>query len=387
MLARLNELSGPPATRGTPGVTLVNGPVGFVATLRGRAPHVLVLTFAMWATDMLQMLPLILERAPEVGALYTGCITLFGVLVRSFILVAGITAAERTGFARSHRGLALTLAVVLIAPVATVAGPSVRTTAFGSWNYFYADLAGLYLHVLWTTLLVGLLAAAYFTFWDRAQQSTTLLRIAELERQGIEHRVIESQLNVMKARVDPDFLFRSLGSIQRLYRADIDAAERRLEELIDYLRAALPRMRGGASTLGDEVHLAMAYLRLHEDTFAGRLEAAFEVNDAVREAQFPPMALLPLVDDALRRAATLEVPRLALAVRAVQEDGRLKVEVEDDCSITRTDAAGERALLAQARAFAEFFGLGASVRRGCGDGGGMRVTLEAGNAIGPRGHR
>jgi hypothetical protein len=386
MLARLDDLAGP-APRGTPGIAFVNAPASFVATLRARTPHVLVLTLATWATDILQMLPLLLEQAPDIGVLGIVGTTLVQTLVRSFIVVAGITGAERTAFARSRRGLALTLAVVLISPVAAASSTPLRAAAFGGWNYFEADFMALFFHVLWTTFLTGLLAAAYFTFWERAQQSTALLRTAELERQGIEQRVIESQLNVMKARVDPDFLFRSIAEIGRLYRADIDAAERRLEGLIDYLHAALPRMRGGASTLGDEVHLATAYLRLHEDAFAGRLEATFEVDDEVREAQFPPMALLPLVDDALRRAASLALPRLALVVRATQGGGRLAVEVEDDCSITRTDAAGAPALIAQARAFAEFFGHGASVRRGPGAGSGTRVTLEVEHATGPRAYR
>jgi LytS/YehU family sensor histidine kinase len=178
----------------------------------------------------------------------------------------------------------------------------------------------------------------------------------------------------MKARVDPDFLFRMIGDVQRLYRTNVDAAEQRLEDFIEYLRAALPRARGGATTLGEEVRLASAYVRLHEEAFDGRLDADFEVDESLADAQFPPMALLPLVDDALRRAKG----GLVLRTTARRSGDGLEVVVTDDGG----NAAETPALASHERAFVQFFGEGARVvrRPGC-------VKLEIDHAIPARAHR
>jgi LytS/YehU family sensor histidine kinase len=178
----------------------------------------------------------------------------------------------------------------------------------------------------------------------------------------------------MKARVDPDFLFRMIGDVQRLYRADVDAAEQRLEDFIEYLRAALPQMRGGATTLGEEVRLAAAYVRLHDESFEGRLDATFDVEESLADAQFPPMALLPLVDDALRRASG----KLVLKVAARRTGEGLTVTVTDDAG----NEAETPALASHERAFVQFFGEGARVIRHPGS-----VLLVIDHAISTRPHR
>jgi LytS/YehU family sensor histidine kinase len=255
-----------------------------------------------------------------------------------------------------------------------------------SLTSFSMDRAGLYFHLLWIALTIGSLAAIYFTVWENAQLSAVRVQAAELERQGIERQVVESRLNVMKARVEPEFLFRSIAHIQQLYRHDKESAERHLEDLIAYLRAALPQMRGGASTLGDELHLASTYLQLHEELFAGRLYWDWVVEAGLDEVHFPPMTLLPLIDDALRRASSTPQPRLFVQVRASSDHGRLAVVVEDDCGVARPGSTTE-ALLAQQRSFAEFFGGDASVRHHTLSNNKTRIILEADIGQRARDHR
>ncbi|MEO8385009.1 MAG: histidine kinase [Betaproteobacteria bacterium] len=362
--------------------------------LRERMAHVLLLGFAVGAMEDLRVLPILLETAPAGKILSSALLIFLNSLTTSFLVITMITAVEQTRLVRNHRVLVLMTTVIVVSVISALFS-IVATVYHDGWvgnslSDEGADLRGLYFHLLWISLSVGLLAAAYFTVWERGQQSATRLRAAELERQGIERQVVESRLNVMKARVEPEFLFLSIGEIQRLYRTDAPAAERHLEDLIAYLRAALPQLRGTASTLGDELHLVSTYLRLHEDAYAGRLDWSFEVDDDLQALHFPPMALLPLVDDALRRAATLSEPVLTLQLRAARSANapeRIAMEVLDDCAVSRVQANGELALVTQERAFADFFGGDAIVRRSPGTNGGTRVILEANFGDGTRSHR
>jgi hypothetical protein len=47
----------------------------------------------------------------------------------------------------------------------------------------------------------------------------------------------------MQARVEPPFLFNTLAQVKRLYEMDATLAQRMLDDLVAYLRAAMPHMR------------------------------------------------------------------------------------------------------------------------------------------------
>ena len=365
-----------------------SAPDGYLDTLRRRIPHIVVIAATLAAMDIMRAFPLLMENRDLAAALRETVGILLQSLASTAFLIAAITFTERTAFAQSRRGLALALCVLVAAPIATALGAwlSIATASIGWLRLTIQDSVALYLYLLWFSLVVGTLAATYFTLWERASRSASHLRAAEIERQAMEQRMVESRLNVMKARVDPEFLFRMIGDVQRLYRGDAEAAEQRLEDLIDYLRAALPQMRGGATTLGEEVRLAQAYLRLHEDAFEGRLRAAFDVDTALEEAQFPPMALLPLVDDALRRAGAAPRPALALRIDARRDSAGVAVSVDDDCGERRPDAGDHPALASHASAFTQFFGQGARIRRESTPTG-TRVHLEVHHATAPRAAR
>ena len=72
-----------------------------------------------------------------------------------------------------------------------------------------------------------------------------------------------------------------------------------LDDLIAYLRAALPHLRESSSTLGQEIALARAYLDIMRVRLGERLAFDIDVPEAANGARMPPMMLLPLIDHAL----------------------------------------------------------------------------------------
>jgi LytS/YehU family sensor histidine kinase len=68
-----------------------------------------------------------------------------------------------------------------------------------------------------------------------------------------------------------------------------------LDDLIVYLRAALPQMRSNTSTLGREVALAQAFLNVTPAGRGGTLACLNRIPPGLDDLPFPPMVLLPLV--------------------------------------------------------------------------------------------
>jgi hypothetical protein len=225
------------------------------------------------------------------------------------------------------------------------------------------------MHSLWHTTAVGILLTAYYVYWDRTHRSLQVLRAAQLAQQRAEHGVLESRLNVLRARVDPVFLFEALDAVRRLYGQRRADAERLLEDLIKYLRATLPQSREEASSMAEEVNLATTYLEVRSAISGQPFRLRADLDPALAAAFFPPRVLMPIVEAAAARA---RAGPAALAVRARLEGDRAHVTLEEQgCAGGETEPLlGEVAMTLRA-----FFGPDAQVRSRAGADGRM-VTLE-----------
>ena len=98
-----------------------------------------------------------------------------------------------------------------------------------------------------------------------------------------------------------------------------------LAGLIAYLRAALPQLRGGHSSLGREARLAQSYLELVQLRMGSRLAFAVNIPADLVDSDMPPMLLLPLIDHALRHGLEPMPFGGKIDVSARAERGRLRI--------------------------------------------------------------
>jgi hypothetical protein len=66
---------------------------------------------------------------------------------------------------------------------------------------------------------------------------------AQIERAEASRMAADSQLDAAKARIDPAFLSQTLQNIERTYGKDPARGDILLDELIEFLRAAIPTLR------------------------------------------------------------------------------------------------------------------------------------------------
>jgi len=146
-------------------------------------------------------------------------------------------------------------------------------------------------------LVCGFVAAGY-RYWRRAAQRTARANAAELEHARVMRQTQESRLQAMQACIEPRFLFETLGDVDRLHAADARTAVRLLDDLIVYLRAALPHLKESTSTVAKESELATAYLNIQRLRRGGWPAFRIDVAADAHDARMPPMLLLPLIGHA-----------------------------------------------------------------------------------------
>ncbi len=122
----------------------------------------------------------------------------------------------------------------------------------------------------------------------------------ELVRSELERKALDARMRLLQAQVEPHFLFNTLANIRELVIARSPQAPQVLDSLIAYLRAAVPRLKDPAATLGQELDLVRAYLEVMHMRMPDRLQFSVDADDDSRKLAFPPMALLTLVENSMR---------------------------------------------------------------------------------------
>jgi LytS/YehU family sensor histidine kinase len=168
---------------------------------------------------------------------------------------------------------------------------------------------------------------ALFRQSDHAARSQALA--FELERSELERRALDSRLRLLQAQVEPHFLYNTLANVRELVDAGSPQASAVLDNLIVYLRAAVPRLHDPATTLGQELELVRAYLELMHMRMPDRLQFALQADEAARALRCPPMTLLTLVENAVRHGIDPSEEGGRIDVRVRVQDGRCHAEVVD----------------------------------------------------------
>jgi signal transduction histidine kinase len=158
----------------------------------------------------------------------------------------------------------------------------------------------------------------------RAQAATATAAEESLKRQ-----LAEAQLKMMQAQVEPHFLFNTLASVDYLIETDPKTASKMQKNLIQYLRAALPQMREGSTTLGKEVQLCRAFLEILKFRMEDRLHYSVIVPQGLQSAQFPPMMLQSLVENSIKHGLEPKPEGGSLTISADIANGKLRVTVAD----------------------------------------------------------
>ncbi len=154
-----------------------------------------------------------------------------------------------------------------------------------------------------TALVLGLITTLTAQVREREARARSQALEFELERSRLERQALDARLALLTAQIEPHFLFNTLANVQALVESGSARAAPVLQSLIAYLRAAMPRLHDSEPTLGRELALVRAYLELMAMRMPDRLRYSLR-SDAVLDAEpFPALALLTLVENAVRHGA------------------------------------------------------------------------------------
>ncbi|HVT98641.1 MAG TPA: histidine kinase [Acidobacteriaceae bacterium] len=179
---------------------------------------------------------------------------------------------------------------------------------------------------------VALLAACLIRKLIEMQESERRAARLTLEKSELEASLRRSELEMIRMRLNPHFLFNSLQNLSTLARQNPDAASRMLARLGDVLRAALRTSAPAQTRLSSEIELTQAYVEVEQIRFDGRLSVLFEVEPGMDNALVPGFLFQPLVENAITHGLRDGQTSGAIWVRAVRHGEDLVLTVRDNGS-------------------------------------------------------
>ena len=178
-----------------------------------------------------------------------------------------------------------------------------------------------YLHqgltIYWTTLVV-----AHALHYYRG------LREGETRAGQLAAQLAQAQLQALKMQIHPHFLFNTLNSIAALLHQDVEAADRMIARLGDFLRLTLKRSESQTIDFSQELEFLECYLAIEHIRFQDRLSIQMEVEQEALDIKVPNLILQPIVENAIRHGIARQTIPGRITVRAFKNNGRLTMEVE-----------------------------------------------------------
>jgi hypothetical protein len=220
-------------------------------------------------------------------------------------------------------------AVAVVMPFAAAMAYAITTA--GSTKPWYHDkdrLGGFSMMAGLGVLLAPWVAmSALLRQRDHAVRSQAVA--FERERGELERKALDARLSLLQAQVEPHFLFNTLANVRELVDSGSPQASKVLDNLIAYLRAAVPRLHEPTTTLGQELQLVRAYLELMHMRMPDRLQYALQVDDAALGLRCPPITLLTLVENAVRHGIDPSEEGGRIDIRVELRKGRCRAQVSD----------------------------------------------------------
>jgi LytS/YehU family sensor histidine kinase len=131
---------------------------------------------------------------------------------------------------------------------------------------------------------------------EAERQASRLL----LETSRLEASLRQAELDALRQRLHPHFLFNSLQNISVLTEHDPVTSSRMLTKLGDLLRVSLRGDARPETTLESEIALTRTYLAVEEMRFGDRLSTCVDLEPGTERALVPSLLLQPIVENAIR---------------------------------------------------------------------------------------
>ena len=184
--------------------------------------------------------------------------------------------------------------------------------------------------IFWTLIGLLLFIVSIILLQVRNRQKQK----AAVEKVVTEKRLAELEMQVLKAQINPHFVFNCLNSIKSfIFEKDFKQADKYLDKFSELLRSTLDNSSSSIISLQEEIHYLDNYLQLEKLRFDDKFDYIISTTDAIDSKTIfvPAMLLQPYVENAVRHGIRhMENGKGRININFLKTTDQLICELEDN---------------------------------------------------------
>jgi uncharacterized membrane protein YeaQ/YmgE (transglycosylase-associated protein family) len=141
-----------------------------------------------------------------------------------------------------------------------------------------------------------------------------------------------AQLQMLRYRMNPHFLFNALNSIRALISENKTSAKGMVTELSEYLRYSLVSRKYENVPFKDEMESIGHYFNIQKMRYENKLEVSLDIDPAAEEFPMLSFLLHPLAENAVKYGLRTSPLPLKIRIRAEMHQHSLGVEISNSGS-------------------------------------------------------
>ncbi len=162
----------------------------------------------------------------------------------------------------------------------------------------------------------------------------------EVDKIRLESSVKETESKVLRAQMNPHFMFNALNSIRALILEDPDKAQKAVTQLSNILRSSLLADRRRTVSLSEEMRTVDDYLALEKIRYEERLQIRKNIYPDTLTVQVPPMLLQTLVENAIKHGVSKPVKGGFVSLESKISGKNLLITISNTGTLETTDSGG-----------------------------------------------
>lgn len=174
---------------------------------------------------------------------------------------------------------------------------------------------------LWNVIYFGF---QYFQNYKRSEINS--LRYLAASR--------ESELNSLKAQLNPHFIFNCMNSIRALIDENPVKAKTAVTQLSNILRNTLLMDKSKEILLKDEIGLVKDYLNLEQIRYEERLSYEFKIEEQAVNVFIPPFIIQSQVENAIKHGISKLPGNGIIIIEVFRQNALLKIRVSNSGKIS-----------------------------------------------------
>ena len=149
------------------------------------------------------------------------------------------------------------------------------------------------------------------------------------ENLKLHKKLVDSQLQILQAQINPHFMFNVLNQIHVLMQRDTELASDLLLKYSDILRYQLYKGKREVISIEEEVEFLKNFIDIEKTRWKNKLnvDCTWEIENG--RLEFPPLLLITFVENAFKHVLSSSSEKGYIDIKFIQRDKIVQLSVEN----------------------------------------------------------